>query len=346
MQEEVMTNDPLLKIRNLSIGYRQSKKKMNLLQKDLNLNLCKGDLICLIGPNGCGKSTLIRTMAAIQPGISGSVTMNGIEINRMSASRRSELFSIVLTDRTAVDSITVLEIVALGRYQSSSWLGSLSITDQHKILRAIEEVELQGFEDRRYGTLSDGEKQRTYIAKALASDASIMLLDEPTAHLDIPNRAEVMTLLQRVTRELEYSVILSTHDLDLALQMADAIWLMIPGKGVFAGTPEELLHSGYPDKIFGNEMLRFNPHSGNFVVINKDKIPARIEGSGKLFEITIQALQRLGYTLDEKQEPTVKIIVDDTKWLVEHKGEEIRFISLLDTCRFLKNLKKVVRNAN
>jgi iron complex transport system ATP-binding protein len=338
MMKKEYIDDIQLKISNLSIGYRLSKERITLLQENLNLNLCKGDLICLIGPNGCGKSTLIRSLASLQQPLNGSVTYNGLDIKKMSLSSRSDLFSIVLTDRSAVDSITVFEIVALGRYQSSSWLGTLNEKDRQKIVWAIGEVGLTGFEDRMYGTLSDGEKQRAYIAKALSSDAPVMLLDEPTAHLDIPNRVEVMTLLQRLTRELEYSVILSTHDLDLALQMADEIWLMMPNKGVYDGTPEELLHSRYLDEVFGNEILRFNPHSGNFVVVTKNKVPARAKGEGKMLEITIQAMRRLGYVFNENAIPVVSVEVEKDKWLIEHDGNTIRFISLTDTCRYLKKL--------
>jgi iron complex transport system ATP-binding protein len=342
MYKEKNIYNPTLEIKDLSIGYRGRKKKMTFLQNDLNLNFYQGDMVCLIGPNGCGKSTFIRTIAALQHPIEGKIIIKGVDINTMSVKNRSEFFSVVLTDRTAVDGITVAEIVALGRYQSSSWLGTLSKSDRDKIVWAIGQVGLEGFEDRMYGTLSDGEKQRTFIAKALSSDAPVMLLDEPTSHLDIPNRVEVMTLLQRLTREFGHSVILSTHDLDLAMQMADEIWLMIPGKGVLASTPEELIYSGCLDEVFGNEILRFNTHSGTFLVTTKDKVPACVKGRGNMLEYTIQALHRLGFSNNGNEDSIVKVNVSDEGWIVDFKGEISHFTCLIDVCRFLKNIELFV----
>jgi iron complex transport system ATP-binding protein len=338
MQKEEYTYNSIIEIKNFSIGYRSRKKKITFLQNDLNLNLFRGDLVCLIGPNGCGKSTFIRSMASLQQPLKGDIFMNGISIRTMSAKRRSEFFSVVLTERTAVDGITVAEIVALGRYQSSSWLGTLNKSDREKVVWAIEQVGMQGFEERMYGTLSDGEKQRTFIAKALSSDAPVMLLDEPTSHLDIPNRVEVITLLQRLTREFGHSVILSTHDLDLALQMADEIWLMIPGKGIFAATPEELMHSGNLDEVFGNKILRFNPHSGSFLVTTKNNVSVFIAGKGIKHEITVRALHRLGFSTDGMEGSEIKVTTDDKGWVIESRGKISKFLSLIETCRFLKKI--------
>ncbi len=334
------TTETVLDIEDLSIGYYGSNKRFEILQKDLNLSLSKGDFVCLIGPNGCGKSTFIRSIASLQRPIKGKVIINGRDIKTLDHRARNEFYSVVLTDRTAVNSITVAEIVSLGRYQSSSWLGSLCEKDKSKINWAISQVDLVGFENRMYGTLSDGEKQRAYIAKALASDAPIMLLDEPTAHLDVPNRAGIMFLLQRLTSELGYSIILSTHDLDLAFKMADEIWLMHPAKGVMTGTPEELLHSGYLNDFFGKNKLRFNKHTGTYSIYRKNKIPASIEGDGSHYEITLQALHRLGYTYESNEDPVVKISVGDQKWTLYFHENILQFQNFSEMCRSLKTMAK------
>jgi iron complex transport system ATP-binding protein len=338
MQFKENIDTTLLTTENLSIGYRNRKGEISYLQRDLNLKLFKGELICLIGPNGCGKSTLIRTLATLQSPLEGNILIEETDINSFSHSEITGLISVVLTDKSAVDNITVAEISALGRYQSSNWLGTLNDTDQKLISQAIMQVGLSGFENRMYGTLSDGEKQRAFIAKALSSYAPIMLLDEPTAHLDIPNRAEIMILLRRLAREECHSVLLSTHELDLALQLADEVWLMLPKGEIYTGTPEELLHSGFLDEAFGNEILRFNPHSGSYCVKTTDTDSVLVEGKGELYDMTLQALHRMGYSTEKTNELKIRIIVGEDNWMLDNRGEDKYFSSLSETCRYLKKL--------
>jgi iron complex transport system ATP-binding protein len=245
----------------------------------------------------------------------------------------------VLTDRDSVENITVREIVSLGRYHTSNWLGQYNEEDELKISFAISQVSLTGFDNRKFGSLSDGEKQRTFIAKALASDSSIMLLDEPTAHLDIPNRVSIMTLLRQLTRKTGHSVLVSTHELDLALQLADEIWLMTRNRKILRSTPEELLQSGHLDSVFGNETLSFNPNSGNFYVKPNNKTEVFIEGSGATFELTLHALHRLGFTIGNKSECALKIEVGDNKWKILNGELIYQFENLNATCRFLGKIK-------
>jgi iron complex transport system ATP-binding protein len=193
-------NTIILETRQLGIGYGMNRSA-RILHNNLDLSLHRGELVCLIGPNGSGKSTLLRTIAGLQPAISGEVSILGKNLHTIKIAERSKMLSIVLTEKTAVDSISVAEIVALGRYAETNWLGTIEQDDLREINHSLQRVGLSEFEGRHYGTLSDGEKQRTFIAKALASRAPIILLDEPTAHLDIPNRVEIMTLLLKLTRE-------------------------------------------------------------------------------------------------------------------------------------------------
>jgi iron complex transport system ATP-binding protein len=339
MLKQDSTYNTLLSTSDLSIGFKSLTGKALCLQDELNLELIEGELICLIGPNGCGKSTLIRTLSGLQSPLSGSIRVEDHEISEMSNAHLSELISVVLTDRDAVENITVREIVSLGRYHSSNWLGQYNQEDEDKISHAISQVSLTEFDNRKFGSLSDGEKQRTFIAKALASDSSIMLLDEPTAHLDIPNRVSIMTLLRQLTRKTGHSVLVSTHELDLALQLADEIWLMMNNRKVFRSTPEELLQSGYLDTVFGNETLSFNPNSGNFCVKTDNNRVVFLEGSGIAFELTLHALHRLGFVIGNKNECAIRIEVSDYKWKILNGGLINQFDNLNETCRFLKKIQ-------
>jgi len=245
--------------------------------------------------------------------------------------------SVVLTDNSAVGNITVLEIVALGRYNYTNWLGTVSSHDKNKIIESLENVSLGEFKNRKFSTLSDGEKQRAFIAKGLASDAPVMLLDEPTAHLDIPNKVSIMTLLRQLTRISQRSVLVASHELDLALKLADEIWLMLPDQSIYKGTPEELISSGKLDEVFGNEFLQFNSLTGNFAMNTTPIGSVVLEGDGKYLEMTRQALSRIGFTTEAiKNKIVYKIVVEGKHWNIISGEENIESESLAETCRLLR----------
>lgn len=328
----------LLSTSQLSLGYQQKNNKTMFLQRDLNLDLYEGELVCLIGPNGCGKSTLIRTLSGIQQPLSGNVLIEDKNISEMHISERSDLMGVVLTDKDAVENITVREIVSLGRYRSSNWLGQLRDEDENKITAAIDLVGLAGFDDRIYGSLSDGEKQRAFIAKVLASDSMIMLLDEPTAHLDIPNKVSIMTLLRDLTRKSGHAMLVSTHELDLAMQLADQIWLMVPGEILYTGTPEEIIGAGLLDKVFGNATLSFNPGSGSFCIKTKNHLSVSIEGDGDLHNITLKAVKRLGYHANHVGKADITIKIREMSWEITKGKEYFKPGSFSEMCRLLEKL--------
>jgi iron complex transport system ATP-binding protein len=328
----------LLSVKDLTVGYNLSRKESKPLLQGVNLELREGELACLIGPNGCGKSTLIRTLCGLQKPIAGEIHINGKNINQLEEDSISEFISVVLTDKGTVENITVDEIVSLGRYRCSDWLGRLSSSEYTYVEHAIGLVGLKGFEDRIYGSLSDGEKQRAFIAKAIASDASVMLLDEPTAHLDIPNRVQIMSILRELSRTQGHTILVSTHDLDLAMQLADEIWLIDHECSLFKGTPEELIYSANLDRVFGSELLHFNPQSGSFCVSTKSKGKVFIEGEGKKFEMTVHAAQRLGYTLSEKQNSSLHIQIFNNQWFINRGDENLNFSDLASVCRHIQAL--------
>ncbi len=206
-----------LQAEHLTIGYGDK-----IVQQDLSFSLMAGEMVCMLGPNGCGKSTLLRTLADLQPVLSGSY--------RLSVQQSAKAIALVLTERVSIDNTTIHDVVAMGRHPYTSFLGTLSAEDERIIAASLEAVGV-GELNNYFNDLSDGEKQRVLIAKALAQQTPLILLDEPTAHLDLPNRILVLRLLRRLAHEEGKTVLISTHELDLALQLSDRIMLMSPRQG-------------------------------------------------------------------------------------------------------------------
>lgn len=241
-----------LSIHQLHIGYGKT-----VVQEALCLHADEGKMICLLGQNGCGKSTLIRTLAGLQPALGGDCLIGEKDLFRLSEQERSKLMSVVLTERLSADRTTVEDVVGMGRYPYSGILGGLSAEDHRLVNEALAQTEMNHKRHAYFNELSDGEKQRTLIAKALAQQTPFILLDEPTAHLDLPNRIKTLLLLRRLAHDTGRTVLISTHELDLALQTADIIWLMTPHQGVEVGTPADLTASGAFQRAFADDHFRF-----------------------------------------------------------------------------------------
>lgn len=239
---------------NLTIGYparvsSAHKSTNKVIQRDLTFTLYAGEMVCMLGANGCGKSTLLRTLAGLQPALSGEFST----LHNTHSTNNSSQMAIVLTERLSMDNTTVHDVVALGRYPYTSFLGGLTEEDERIIAEALQQV---GIAPEAMHTFfndhSDGEKQRVLIAKALAQQTPIILLDEPTAHLDLPHRILILKLLRQLAREQSKTVLISTHELELALATSDRILLMHPrGKGVQLDTPDALRASDAFTKAFG-----------------------------------------------------------------------------------------------
>jgi iron complex transport system ATP-binding protein len=334
MDAEKELSTIILETKGLGIGYR-TRRSLDMLHDRLDLSLHRGDLVCLIGPNGSGKSTLVRTLGGLQPALRGKVFIDGKDIGMLKDSERSKKLSMVLTDKTAVDNITLSEIVSLGRYADTNWLGKMNDEDIRIVRSALQLVGLYELRDRYYGTLSDGEKQRAFIAKALASKAPLMLLDEPTAHLDIPNRVEIMLLLRKLTRKNHQSVLVSTHDLELALQLADEIWLLDRETSILCTTPEEAMKSGVLNNAFGSESVEFHPEFERFVIKSKPNARLFVSGEGMNYKMTIHALERIGFAVGE-DEKDMNIHVEEQHWEVRYGKASSRFENLGDLIRHLR----------
>ena len=232
----------MIKCENISIGYGK-----RVIQHDLSFTLADGELVALLGANGCGKSTLLRTLAGLQPPLSGTYSLlpvHSVTRHPSPVTERSKQIALVLTERLSVESATVRDVVAMGRYPYTSFLGSLTAADHRIVDEAMRQVDVLDLADTFYNDHSDGEKQRILIAKALAQQTPVILLDEPTAHLDLPSRIKTLNLLRSIAHEQGKTILISTHELDLALRTADRVLLMYPkNEGMLLDTPEHIPHT-------------------------------------------------------------------------------------------------------
>ena len=242
-------------LKNLCIGYR-TKNNIRTVAEGINAAIRQGELTCLLGANGIGKSTLLRTLSAFQPKLGGEIIIRSQEsgdrsqeIDAFTDKELSRVIGVVLTEKPDIRNMTVRELVALGRSPYTGFWGTLHDEDWQVVDEAIDAVRISGLRERMVHTLSDGERQKVMIAKALAQQTPVIFLDEPTAFLDFPSKVEMMQLLRRLAREQQKTIFLSTHDFELALQVADTLWLMESGDrrqetGVSIGPPRELAESG------------------------------------------------------------------------------------------------------
>lgn len=243
-------------LHNLSIGY-QNKGDEKVVASGLNATIHRGELTCLLGRNGIGKSTLLRTLSAFQPALDGEVMMDTMSLTTLTDKERSRLIGIVLTEKPDVQNMTVEELVGMGRSPYTGFWGTLNSDDKVIVDEAIRLVGVESLKGRMIHTLSDGERQKVMIAKALAQQTPIIYLDEPTAFLDFPSKVEMMQLLHRLATEEQKVIFLSTHDVELSLQLADCIWLMEPGM-LSVGTPRQLADQGVLERFIAHDGIRFD----------------------------------------------------------------------------------------
>jgi iron complex transport system ATP-binding protein len=257
----------VLETQNLSIGYRD-KKQVYEIQKNLNLKIHKGALLAVLGRNGIGKSTLLRTLTKVQSPLNGSIAIDGKELQNFDFKELSQKVSVVLTERLPDSQLTVFELVALGRQPYTNWLGKLSEDDILKVQWALQQTECEEFSHKHFYELSDGQLQRVMIARALAQDTEIIILDEPTAHLDMHHTIKIFQLLQKLVLETQKTIILSTHEVNLAIQLADQFVLMTEQE-VASGDKETLIKTNTFHKLFPSEILNFNTNLEQFVIRKK-----------------------------------------------------------------------------
>ena len=250
---------PTIQIESLSTGYR-NKKNVTVVAHDINATIQGGELTCLLGPNGAGKSTLLRTLSAFLPPVKGDISIMGRNLHDYTDKELAKTIGVVLTEKTDLRNMTVEDLIGLGRSPYTGFWGTLHEDDRRVVDEAIEMVGIGPLKDRMIQTLSDGERQKVMIAKALAQQTPVIFLDEPTAFLDFPSKVEIMQLLHVLSRTTGKTIFLSTHDLELALQIADTIWLMDRDKGVVIGTPDKLAKDGSLNSFFAQRDIKFDIH--------------------------------------------------------------------------------------
>ena len=241
-------NEPILLTSDLSVGYKVGGNVARTLQSNLNLQLRQGTFTALVGPNGVGKSTLLRTLCGLLQPIAGTVSLNGTDLFSLSIEKRAEYVSIVVTNNVDTSRLTVREVVSIGRYAYSSWVGMLDEKNKELVENALSMVKISHLADRRLSEMSDGERQRVWIARALAQDTPLILLDEPTSFLDYRNRIEIFAILKQLSQSGK-SILISTHEIDLALRYADQMWVM--SDGIVQGDAEAIGASDVLTEVFG-----------------------------------------------------------------------------------------------
>lgn len=283
-----------IQINDLSIGYH-SKNDTKLVASHITTTIYSGELTCLLGANGVGKSTLLRTLSAFQPRISGEIALLSRDIQDYSDKELSTIVGVVLTDKCEIRNMTVRELIGMGRSPYTGFWGRLGKEDKQIVEESISLVRIENLASRMVHTLSDGERQKVMIAKALAQETPVIFLDEPTAFLDFPSKVEIMQLLHSLTRSTNKTIFLSTHDLELALQIADKIWLMDREKGISTGTPEDLALSGYLSGFFARKGIVFDMETGLFRIDNQYDKKIRLVGDGQKYAMVRKALLRNGF---------------------------------------------------
>ncbi len=295
-----MMEKPVIQLRHLSTGYT-GKHSVIRVASDINASVYNGELTCLLGANGAGKSTLLRTLSASQPPLAGEVWIAGKRLSDYADKELARLIGIVLTERCEVTNLSVEELVGLGRSPYTGFWGTLGKEDKRIVSEAIQQVGIAGLSDRMIHTLSDGERQKVMIAKVLAQQTPVILLDEPTAFLDFPSKVEMMRLLRTLAHGLDKTVFLSTHDLELALQIADKLWLM-DRQGVVVGTPEDLSLDGTLETFFTREGIAFDHRSGLFRIAPEYVRSIRLTGEGYRYDMVQKALRRYAICADREVE--------------------------------------------
>lgn len=303
-----MNPEVTISVQDISIGYTH-RKQQTVLYQHLSFDLYQGELISLLGPNGTGKSTLLRTLSGLQPALVGKIFLMDKELNTYTEHNLSKVLGLVLTDKTSTGGLKVKEIVELGRYPYTGFFGQLTKEDKHVVEKAIKDVGIFHKADSYMAELSDGERQKVMIAKVLAQECPIIILDEPTAFLDIESRTEIMTLLHNLALTQNKTILLSTHDIDLAIQLSDRLLLLSKETGLQYGITENIVLSGTLGNLFDKDIISFDTAIGNFIPKHsKTGKEIYIEGVPSIYKWLKNLLSKNGYRISDKKEGAFAII--------------------------------------
>jgi iron complex transport system ATP-binding protein len=259
---ETGTKNIILETVDLNIGYSK-KQHEHVVASNINIAVEEGELVAVVGINGVGKSTFLRTISGVQPALSGKISINGQDREIIPPEKLATMISLVLTEQPLSKNLGVAELVALGRQPYTNWIGSLTTEDRKMVKNALSLVRIEDLQAKKCYELSDGQLQKVLIARALAQDTPLMILDEPTSHLDMYHKAQVLKLLKDLSLCTNKAVIFATHEINLALQLCDKIILMKPD-GVVQDTPKQLIQKGHFESIFPADLIVFDRTTESF----------------------------------------------------------------------------------
>lgn len=330
-----MSDAIILTCTGLTIGYRNQKAIVKEVARDLNLNLKRGELVCLIGPNGSGKSTLIRTLTGIQPPLCGDIILCDRNIGDFSPEEKARTLSVVLTSQVQAGYLTAFDIVALGRFPYTNWAGTLTGPDRDIVLAALASVGAGDLAGRFIHEMSDGERQKIMIARALAQEPELMVLDEPTAYLDLPHKIETMRILRSVAQKTKKSILLSIHDLNLAIRCADQLWIIDRLGNMITGTPEDLVLSGIFGSAFEIDGVHFDAARGEFSIPVERRGTFLLSAPESVERIwTLYALERIGFVAADGPVGDISITFrkdeKGSRWQCTHPGGDHECGSIRD----------------
>jgi iron complex transport system ATP-binding protein len=300
--------DDALCIEGLKVGYISAHGDEAFKRENISFSARAGEMVALVGPNGIGKSTLLKTMAGFQPFMAGSILYYGKSLLHYSPGELSRMISFVSTESVQVANMRVADLVAYGRFPYTGWLGKLSSSDRMHVMNALENVGMKNFARRMVTQLSDGERQRVLIARALTQDTPFIILDEPTAFLDVNNKYEIFHLLHGLARQHNKTIILSTHDLNISIREMDKFWIMLSEESL-EGSPEDAVLNGWLDRLFAGGNIAFDIASGDFYFPKKHAGTASVSGIDPAYSWTIRALERKGYFFTTGIEADLKITI-------------------------------------
>jgi cobalamin transport system ATP-binding protein len=327
--------DNIIVLDSLSLGYTAGKHPKPILPP-LSASSTGGELIAVIGRNGIGKSTLLRTITGLQSPLGGDIFISGRSYSEYSRLEIARRIGYISTEVIKVSNMSVYDLVTLGRFPHTNWLGNLNQADKFAIENSIERTGLISFRSRSISEISDGERQKAMLARVLAQDTDLMVMDEPTAFLDIASKYEIVNLMISLTREGK-TIIFSTHDFNVAINQADKVWLMLDDK-LIEGAPEDLILSGVLEYLFNSSLIKFNSTDGSFSFRNESHGNVHIKGDGIFRKWTERAVSRAGFELSGPMtDPYIQVPEEPgAQWLLICNKNTLRFGSVYDLIRQLR----------
>ncbi|MCC8088304.1 MAG: ABC transporter ATP-binding protein [Rikenellaceae bacterium] len=324
----------VIRIDGLSQSFKDGRRGVRTIYDNLRIEIPHGELFVILGRNGVGKSTLLRSIAGLLRPDKGTINILGRDLDGISKRELASLTSYVSTEMLKITNLTVHDMVGMGRSPYTNWIGRLSAEDEEAVMRSIGLVGMASFADKDITTLSDGERQRIMIARALAQDTNIILLDEPTAFLDIPYKYEIASLLRELSHKEGKTIIFTTHDLNIALRLADTVCIISDGIASY-GAPEDMVLNGTINSMLRGSPLEYNLEESKIILGTETIGTIRLESPPELNKLLTNALGRVGYAVDADAE---------NKLIIRCEGSDIglELLSGLNNTKF-RNIGELLR---